>query len=32
VIALYRDHGYGVGGIDPGLLGWRGRLLMKRKL
>jgi|UniRef100_A0A7S0KLC7 ribosomal protein S18 acetylase RimI-like enzyme len=32
VCALYADNGYSVAGIDPGLFGWRGRLLMRRKM
>ena len=32
VVTLYREHGYGVRGVDPGLFGWRGRLLMSRKM
>jgi len=32
VISLYQNSGYRTAGVDPGLLGWRGRLLMKRRL
>lgn len=30
VVKLYKDEGYGVCGVDPGIFGWRGRLLMKK--
>ena len=32
VVRLYRDEGYGVAGFDPGILGWRGRLLMRKSM
>lgn len=32
VVSLYRQHGYAVRGVDPGLFGWRGRLLMSRNM
>jgi len=32
VCAMYYDRGYGVAGVDPGLFGWRGRLLMRKKI
>ena len=32
VVRLYRDEGYDVVGVDPGILGWRGRLLMRKSM
>ena len=32
VVRLYRDEGYDIAGFDPGILGWRGRLLMRKSM
>ena len=32
VVRLYRDEGYAIAGFDPGILGWRGRLLMRKSM
>ena len=32
VVRLYKDEGYDVVGVDPGVFGWRGRLLMRKKM
>lgn len=32
VIALYKDYGYMFGGVDLGLFGWCGWLLLKCKM
>ena len=32
VVRLYRDEGYDVVGVNPGILGWRGRLLMRKSM
>ena len=32
VVRLYKDEGYDVVGVDPGIFGWRGRLLMRKKM
>ena len=32
VVRLYRDNGYGISGIDAGIFGWRGRLLMRKPM
>ena len=30
VVKLYKEEGYKVCGVDPGIFGWRGRLLMRK--
>jgi ribosomal protein S18 acetylase RimI-like enzyme len=32
VVRLYRGAGYSIRGVDPGLFGWRGRLLMRKEM
>ena len=32
VVRLYRGAGYTIRGVDPGLFGWRGRLLMRKEM
>ena len=32
VVRLYKEEGYGVAGVDPGVFGWRGRLLMRKTM
>jgi GNAT superfamily N-acetyltransferase len=32
VVRLYRDEGYDIAWFDPGILGWRGRLLMRKSM
>jgi ribosomal protein S18 acetylase RimI-like enzyme len=32
VIKLYASQGYTIRGVDPGLFGWRGRLLMRKPM
>ena len=32
VVRLYKSQGYGVRAVDPGLFGWRGRLLMRKPM
>ena len=32
VVKLYKEEGYAVCGVDPGVFGWRGRLLMRKKM
>ena len=32
VVRLYKNQGYAVRAVDPGLFGWRGRLLMRKPM
>lgn len=32
VVRLYKNAGYGIRAVDPGIFGWRGRLLMSKRM
>ena len=32
VVKLYKSQGYAIRAVDPGIFGWRGRLLMRKPM